>query len=441
MMGSMAPLMIRMALLHAVLVYGTNNDPEKTTGMSSSEISNREIGSRLVLGARIFYAVLYDLFHSSPIRQKQAGKEERKLTSPSIWMAKFTICEFLRRVACMIWSRSLQTFLRCLYFFLASTLTGVLIATLAECQPFNHYWQVRPDPGAHCRLGYAHLITMGTCDIITDLLLVAYPIPVILRSLLPTKRKASLVPLFALSLILVAITAFRVPTVIQQNGSQPYRSLLASLEILAATAISNAVVIASFVRDKGAKRPKFERDEGHADVNQGMMYSSSRRATITRFQWGSDSDLAGDLGIRLDPALCSSSIGGGAEAMADTAHLESGLSNVARIPTAQTGVFDPNWSFERAGISSPVTVAAAAAVTGGGCSYDDSAGISPTHTRKNSVAPLMPLVSDSPVLHAPPRSASLSSRRSSVLDIDRLLRYLQFLERRRRSVSHRPDQV
>lgn len=359
-------------------------------------------------------------------------------------MAKFTICEFLRRVACMIWSRSLQTFLRCLYFFLASTLTAVLIATLAECQPFSHYWRVRPDPGGHCRLGYAHLITMGTCDIITDLLLVAYPIPVILRSLLPTKRKASLVPLFALSLILVAITAFRVPTVIQRHGSQPYRSLLASLEILAATAISNAVVIASFVRDKGVKRPKFERDEGHADVNQGMMYSSSRRATITRFQWGSDSDLAGDLGIRLDPVLCSSSMGGvdASNIMADTAHPES---NVSRIPTAQTGVFDPNWSFDQrsgSGKDADATMAVAVAATGGGGGLDDdSAGISPTHTRKNSVAPLMPPVSDSPVLHAPPRSASVSPRRRSVFDIDSLLRYLHFLERRRRSLSHEPDQV
>lgn len=369
-----------------------------------------------------------------------------KANESSIWMAKFTICEFLRRVACMIWSRSLQTFLRCLYFFLASTLTAVLITTLAECQPFSHYWQVRPDPGAHCRSGYAHLITMGTCDMITDLLLVAYPIPVILRSLLPNKRKASLVPLFALSLILVAITAFRVPTVIQRNGSQPYRSLLASLEILAATAISNAVVIASFVRDKGAKRPKFERHEGHADVYQGMMYSSSRRATITRFQWGSDSDLAGDLGIRLDPALCPSSIGGAdadadADATVDSTAQHPG-SNVSRIPTAQTGgMFDPNWSFDqRPGSRKHTGVTAVGAVTAG--PDDDSAGISPTHTRKNSVAPLMPLVSDSPVLHAPPRSASLSPKRRWIFDIDGLLRYLHFLERRRRRpVSHGPDHV
>lgn len=74
MMGSMAPLMIRMALVHVVLVYGTNNEQGKTAGMSSDEVNHRQIGSRVVLGARIFYAVLYDLFQPS---QSRKGKQRK----------------------------------------------------------------------------------------------------------------------------------------------------------------------------------------------------------------------------------------------------------------------------------------------------------------------------------------------------------------------------
>ena len=73
MMSSMVPLMSRMALVHVVLLWGTNNTQNGTTGMSSDEISHREIGSRLVLGARVFYAVLYThttSFQSSPQRRK-----------------------------------------------------------------------------------------------------------------------------------------------------------------------------------------------------------------------------------------------------------------------------------------------------------------------------------------------------------------------------------
>lgn len=54
---SIIPLMARMSVVHVVLIWGTNNvnvsaldDPVK--------IRHREIGSQLVLAARIFYAML-----------------------------------------------------------------------------------------------------------------------------------------------------------------------------------------------------------------------------------------------------------------------------------------------------------------------------------------------------------------------------------------------
>lgn len=248
----------------------------------------------------------------------------------SIWAAKLTVCEFLHRIAGMTWRRSLRVFLIFIYYFLASTLLAVVIATLAECQPFSHHWQVVPDPGPKCRSGYANVITMGACDIITDLLLVAYPIPLIMRSNMSARRKLALVTLFALSLILVAITSYRVPAVIQHTGSQQYRSLLASLEILAATAVSNVVVISSFVRDKGVKKAKYKNTLGSASVNESLDHSSTRRATITNHQWGSDSDLARDLGFRLDPELYPR---------------DSGEPRPAPIVTG--GLVDPNWSFSQ----------------------------------------------------------------------------------------------
>lgn len=236
----------------------------------------------------------------------------------------------------MIWRRSLQVALQMIYFFLGSTLIAVIIATLAECQPFDHYWQVVPDPGMNCRAGYANLITMGTCDVITDLLLVAFPIPIVLMTNMPVKRKIALALSFALSLILVAITLYRVPMVIFHNGSQQYRSLLASLEILAATAVSNAVVIGSFVRDRGVKKLKFNKSRALASVSENMDETSIRRATITHHQWGSDSDLAGDLGIRLEPKLYSN---------------EGPPPPVPPIAlsyhSTRTGALDPNWSFKR----------------------------------------------------------------------------------------------
>ena len=115
-------------------------------------------------------------------------------------------------------------------------------------------------------------------------------------------RKISLVLLFALSLILVAITLYRVVGVIDRHYDQRFRSLLASLEILAAAAVSNALVLGSFVRDRGTKKQRFRFGStgGHSSVERS---TTAPRRAITARTWGSDADLVGDVGMRLDPEL------------------------------------------------------------------------------------------------------------------------------------------
>src|SRR5438552_903440 len=53
---SIFPLLARLALVHVVLIFGTNN--AVTTGLGPVQIHKREIGSRLVLLSRIMYAAL-----------------------------------------------------------------------------------------------------------------------------------------------------------------------------------------------------------------------------------------------------------------------------------------------------------------------------------------------------------------------------------------------
>jgi hypothetical protein len=275
MAASIIPLMIRMALVHVILIWGTNNTA--SDALSAIDVQHREIGSKLVLASRIFYAAF-------------------------IWTAKLTVLEFLKRIVGAYWRKSYEIGLQVVRYFLLATFFGVVIATLTECQPFDHYWQVIPDPGPRCREGMAQLLTMGVCDIITDLLLVVYPIPIVIMSAMPTTRKVSLVLLFALSLALVAITSYRIPSTIRRGSAQQYRSLLASLEILAAAGVSNSIVIGSFIRDRGAKKPKYRR-ESAGGTTSSLERTTTRHTTITQNHWGSDSDLVGDLGMCLAPDL------------------------------------------------------------------------------------------------------------------------------------------
>lgn len=321
MLYSIIPLLIRMGLVHVVLIWGTNNTT--TDGLSAMEIRHRETGSKLVLAARIFYAAF-------------------------IWIAKFTVLEFLKRTIGASWAKSYEFGLRAIYVFLGLTYIAVVIGTLAECQPFDHYWQVVPDPGPQCREGLVQLLVMGVCDIVTDVVLIAFPIPVVLKSSMPMKKKLSLIGLFLLSGILIGVTAYRIPSTIDRQSNQTYRSLIASLEILAAAFVSNAVIIGSFIRDKGVKKAKF-RAASIADSANGsgglQRVATARSQQVTMRHWGSDEDLVRDLGV----ALPSSLQHGGAMPRAPSAvpAYEPDLAPVEEKPThsRKESEINQNWTF------------------------------------------------------------------------------------------------
>ncbi|KAI6796484.1 hypothetical protein KC361_g4456 [Hortaea werneckii] len=264
-----------MAVAHVVLIYGTNNVQIEGNSFTEIDIRHRRIGAGLVLAARILYAAF-------------------------IWLCKLTVSEFLKRITIRIWRPSYETVLHGIRIFLAMTFVAVIIATLAECQPFEDYYQLIPDPGPQCRQGYAQLLTMGTCDVITDILLVAFPLPIVLRSGQTWKRKLQLGSLFSLSVIMIALTITRMEEVIEHRGRQQYRTVWSSCEILASTAVSNAVILGSFLRDKGTKRNKWK----SPSVSDSIDRASVRRPTMTALQeMGSDEDLFRFLGCRIPEHL------------------------------------------------------------------------------------------------------------------------------------------
>lgn len=110
----------------------------------------------------------------------------------SLWTIKYSTSMFLRSLTESVRQKSHQKLLRYLHIFLGATFIATVIADLGACHPFSHYWQVTPDPGAQCRQGYAHLITTGVLNIVTNLAIIIFPIPMILKSRLP---QAQYVPL------------------------------------------------------------------------------------------------------------------------------------------------------------------------------------------------------------------------------------------------------
>lgn len=334
MLYSIIPLLMRMACAHVVLIWQTNNLDTATFALSNQEIYQRSVGSRLVLASRILYAMY-------------------------IWIAKITVLEFVQRIIATSWTKFYDRGAKVIYTFLGLTFIGVVISTLAECQPFDHYWQVVPDPGAACRTGEAQLITMATCDIITDLVLIAFPIPLVIMSRMPLIKKVSMVLLFLLSFIPLAITAYRIPGAASRGYSQQFRSLFASLEILAATCVANVIVIGSFLRDKGVKKVKYRGGSiatTEDDVEGDMLTRPATRQTkpsVAQRHWGSDEDLVRDFGLTVSRDIRPESAGD------RTARLAP-IAEPANIPYRDLeepeptinpqgrGLLDPTWSFRKA---------------------------------------------------------------------------------------------
>ncbi|CAK7263669.1 hypothetical protein SEPCBS119000_000600 [Sporothrix epigloea] len=270
------PLFLRIGCVHVVLVFGTNNVDLNTIPITEHELHQRAIGSGLVLATRIFHAA-------------------------TLWIFKIAILEFFKRLSDALSERFSQIALVAIRCILVLTFIAVIISDLTECQPFEHYWTVYPDPGGRCRQGFVQLMTVSACNVVTDLLLVLFPIPIIFFSRFSATRKFQLILIFSLSLGVVGVTVYRATRVMQAHGDQQFRSLLASVELLFATAAANSVVLGSFVRDRGVKKNKF-RAGSVVDSMERASVNRSRRPTAHR-HWGSDEDLVRGLGLGVQPEL------------------------------------------------------------------------------------------------------------------------------------------
>lgn len=88
------------------------------------------------------------------------------------------------------------------------------------------------------------------------------------------------------------------PLVIKRQGIQQFRTVFASSEILAATIVSNAIILGSFLRDRGIKKTKFKAPSTSDSIERR---ESARRYTDQ--PCSSDEDLARSLGYRTKPEL------------------------------------------------------------------------------------------------------------------------------------------
>ncbi|KAH8704788.1 hypothetical protein BGW36DRAFT_421383 [Talaromyces proteolyticus] len=144
-------------------IYGNNTGwtPEQRAGFSSTDISNMETGSKLVISAWFGYATI-------------------------MWSLKASMLFYYDRMTAGIYQ---QKIVRACAVFCAVSYFVVILTIALHCRPFSKNWQVNPDPGRECSTHYTPYPVLAAFNVTTDLILVYVPIPMLIRVRLPITKK------------------------------------------------------------------------------------------------------------------------------------------------------------------------------------------------------------------------------------------------------------
>ncbi|KAI5808256.1 hypothetical protein DFH27DRAFT_303159 [Peziza echinospora] len=167
-----------------LLRKGTNQLPAGTDRalLSPEEVADREIGSKALVAAWFCYITF-------------------------IWGAKTCLLLFYRRLM----SGILQIrAVKLAAVLLVATYISTLLSMFLICRPFRMNWQVVPDPGPQCTDGYEYVWIIGICNIITDAVLLAIPLPVVVKLRVSTPKKGLLVLLFGSGVFVMVATSLRI---------------------------------------------------------------------------------------------------------------------------------------------------------------------------------------------------------------------------------------
>ncbi|KAJ0149024.1 hypothetical protein CTA2_603, partial [Colletotrichum tanaceti] len=80
-----------------------------------------------------------------------------------------------------------------------ATYVACLLVAFLKCIPFQNQWQINPSPGNSCMpaISFVQTIFVMAMNTVTDFYLMAIPLPMIWKSHLPWRKKATLIIMFS----------------------------------------------------------------------------------------------------------------------------------------------------------------------------------------------------------------------------------------------------
>ncbi|KAH7118298.1 hypothetical protein EDB81DRAFT_952672 [Dactylonectria macrodidyma] len=91
----------------------------------------------------------------------------------------------------------------------AATFLASLLWHIFSCYPIERAWQIKPFPGDNCTLRRGNYIIITALDIVTDIGIMAIPLPLLLQSTLGYRKKIPLVVLFSSGIFVMVCAILR----------------------------------------------------------------------------------------------------------------------------------------------------------------------------------------------------------------------------------------
>ncbi|KUJ20068.1 uncharacterized protein LY89DRAFT_731303 [Mollisia scopiformis] len=124
---------------------------------------------------------------------------------------------------------------------LAATWVMNLFTYFFECRPIWLYWQVLPGP-PQCAKAVGSVIIFGTTDILTDLVIMIIPLPLIFRAKKPLKTRIQISSIFFLWIFVIVISALTM-AIFLEHLDERRQMIWTQLECFFATVAANAPII------------------------------------------------------------------------------------------------------------------------------------------------------------------------------------------------------
>ncbi|KAI1505685.1 hypothetical protein F5X99DRAFT_215397 [Biscogniauxia marginata] len=173
-----------------------------------------------------------------------------------IWSLKAVLLFLYNRLTMGLWQQKLA---RIMMGVSAATFLASLFWHIFSCFPTHRAWQVKPFPGDDCTLRRGNYIIITALDVITDLGIMAIPLPMLLQSSLSIRRKLSLGVLFSSGIFVMICAVLRAYYSLRDIQTLSVALGWASREILVASIVVCAPALKPLV---STARQRFTSERG-----------------------------------------------------------------------------------------------------------------------------------------------------------------------------------